>query len=963
MILPQETLVSGLLPLQKNYTYVGNVRIEGDLTVNGSYTQVDTDVNTTEQWNVTNDGTGPAVTINQTGAQDIMDVQDDGTSVFYIEDGGNVGIGTTNPTTTLDVRGDVMVESENTPTVSVRDTTNNLVGRLRAANSYVYLTADHGDTVNSSRIVFQVDGDSSAYITNGLFAAETSVQFTTYGSGSETGTAAYALAVDSSGNVIETAVQGSPTGGSGTAGKLTKWDTSSTLTDSVITESSGSIGIGISSPSSVLHIKDDTSTVYAATDYQKDFIIERKNTSGDNQSAHIRFLVTGYEGQTTGEASIGVVQTSNVSSGHIVFTNRHNGTRSETVRIQSDGKVLIGSTTTAFSDKLYVNGDAYATGGWRVGSAATYVGRITNGSGALTLESDGNRDIKFGSSTNGTKMYIDTSSGNVGIGTTSPSSKLQISGGNSSTPATALFSIQKNEEGYGLFSGVLGSGVSWIQSATKTQSAYYGLSLQPNGGNVGIGTTSPISKLHIVDATNISAANSGVGQLSVEGSGYTLGIALDSTKAHIYHNSSLRDLSFGTNESVDMTIEGSTGNVGIGTTSPAYKLDVNGDGRITGMTFTASGAARRISTHSAGGVLQLNGGTSASDGAFINIAGDSYSTGDYVDIYAGKTYFSGNVGIGSSTPNNFGFLERVLHISAGSASSTTIQQAGLVIQGSSDADDAVDFGYLAFTNYQSTLANDRVAEIRALRGGTVDKGELTFLTADGSTVAERMRLGSSGNLGINTASPSQKLDVNGNALIRNTIYLGDDIQHWGDGGTGMFFGTDTISFKNDGGSTRIHLQSGGNVGIGTTSPSTSLHVVKDASWEVARFEADSYPTATVYSQAAAKYAQLNIYDTRINSEPTMELRADTPHFNIRLDDTGNVLTILDGGNVGIGTTSPSEALHISRNAASAEIRLQNNTISSYIRSNTDNLNFYVSNGEKVRITSGGNVGIGTTSPA
>ncbi len=103
-------------PAQKLHV-VGDTRIEGNLTVNGTYTQIDTDTNTTEQWNVTNDGTGPAVTINQTGAQDIMDVQDDGTSVFYIEDGGNVGIGTANPTTTLDVRGDVMVESENTPTV------------------------------------------------------------------------------------------------------------------------------------------------------------------------------------------------------------------------------------------------------------------------------------------------------------------------------------------------------------------------------------------------------------------------------------------------------------------------------------------------------------------------------------------------------------------------------------------------------------------------------------------------------------------------------------------------------------------------------------------------------------------------------------------------------------------------------------------------------------------------------
>lgn len=73
-------------------TFRQDVTIQGDLTINGSYTQVNTVENTTEQWSVTNDGTGPAVTINQTGAQPVMRVQDDSTTVFEIVDGGNTHI-------------------------------------------------------------------------------------------------------------------------------------------------------------------------------------------------------------------------------------------------------------------------------------------------------------------------------------------------------------------------------------------------------------------------------------------------------------------------------------------------------------------------------------------------------------------------------------------------------------------------------------------------------------------------------------------------------------------------------------------------------------------------------------------------------------------------------------------------------------------------------------------------------
>lgn len=142
---------------------VGDTRVEGDLTVNGTMTVVDTDVNTTEQWIITNDGTGPAAIINQTGAQPVIDIQDDGVSAFYIEDGGNVGIGTTDPTKKLEVAGDIKlsgsVHMNNSLIYGAIDTTYNDNGTFGIAHSPEY--PDYG--------IFFTDGttDSVSISPNG----------------------------------------------------------------------------------------------------------------------------------------------------------------------------------------------------------------------------------------------------------------------------------------------------------------------------------------------------------------------------------------------------------------------------------------------------------------------------------------------------------------------------------------------------------------------------------------------------------------------------------------------------------------------------------------------------------------------------------------------------------------------------------------------------------------------------
>lgn len=84
---------------------LGDARIQGNLTVNGTQTIIDTNVATTERLDITNDGTGPTLKVTQLGAQPIADFYDDSNLAVRIADGGAVGVGTSAPSAILHISG------------------------------------------------------------------------------------------------------------------------------------------------------------------------------------------------------------------------------------------------------------------------------------------------------------------------------------------------------------------------------------------------------------------------------------------------------------------------------------------------------------------------------------------------------------------------------------------------------------------------------------------------------------------------------------------------------------------------------------------------------------------------------------------------------------------------------------------------------------------------------------------
>ncbi|OHA03302.1 MAG: hypothetical protein A3C92_03475 [Candidatus Sungbacteria bacterium RIFCSPHIGHO2_02_FULL_53_17] len=340
----------------------------------------------------------------------------------------------------------------------------------------------------------------------------------------------------------------------------------------------------------------------------------------------------------------------------------------ESVGIKTDATSAPGATTI---DTIGLQVQALGIGA--AGTATNFTGvQVQTMSGATNVYGI---DSQITSGTNKYNLYLSGTAqnyiaGNVGIGTTSPATLFSVAGdgyftGNigigivdtldtakldvrgtsaaASSDQIAVFGTNTGSNDHdvrlGAVAGSGNAGYSWIQAAERGVSQDRNLVLNPTSGNVGIGTTSPGTKLAIDNTTTAAPSfsinrNAQTGYTTTRLS--TAGVAKWYLGMDADTSPSLDNFSISRGTSPDFVIQQTSGNVGIGTTVPQALLHVSSTSGFTPQVMLGNTSSYRMDL----------GYNNTSEYGFLQAYAVNTST--YDDIVINP--LGGNVGIGTTSP-------------------------------------------------------------------------------------------------------------------------------------------------------------------------------------------------------------------------------------------------------------------------------------------------------------------------
>ena len=890
---------------------------------------------------------------------------------------GNVGVGTTSPGTKLDVAGTIGLTPGAAAGIIRRTAVNGSNG--------IRIQGNASDTINT-------DAAAGAYINIGGGVIgdtfEGNIDIVAYGG-----------IVDANRNQI----------------RFSNRSGANAITERMRIDKDGNVGINTTGPTARLHVA-------ASADGESVFKISGSGSTG----ATVKFADVDIGGQGYGGAYLAWGRGGSYDNWFMVFTRTSGNTSVERLRITANGGVSFGAGGTNYGTSGYIlksNGDAAPS--W-VDPTTVASANATNAGNLTTVIATANATYypSFVDSNNGTAAYeahyttssfaINPATGNIGLNVTP--SAFRIDTLMTTTASGRVDFIQLGHTGQNTL-GIQSFGQSHANSPAANQIAVYnaeqhlhlvtdsqanvnagtstlGIFLR-SGGNVGIGTKSPSARLHVYEsgaadvALKITPANGSYDAL-LQMTGQDGAIATEGFE--IWYNNSVGDVHLSTTYPNDaaairfhtrtgaskstsnerLTILG-TGKVGIGTTAPAGRLHVVGAGNATGGNITIGDTtdltakwSYLVSTHYAATSqpqgFALIGGYTASGENRVTIGGCIYETNPSTQIefwtYTSSTHNlggtmrmaitrNGGIAFGSSAAN-YGTSGQILqsngdaaptwvsasglggsvsltntYIGVGSASNTVTGSTNLTWNGTSlyssgfgNFASGVQVGASAGLSFGASkwmIQSETSSLIRSYSCGpdtsTYSSWEHYTARSNGTPVS-LMRWDANGNIGIGTSSPAAKLDIklaaDGDFLVGrhsgSTAKLVYAYQSGSDGYLELRTGADVIVTKLSGytGTAGYTLA---NFGVGTASPITKLQ---------------SSGAAQTNSPTLGSVTGAGLYVT--NTDTLYGLLAGVSSngnawLQVQRTDSGATAYNLNlqpsGGNVGIGQTSPTYKLDVS----------------------------------------------------